>query len=370
MGTEAYEPRFVTDPLLLGQRVIAILETGQRDATYKLATLMALIDHCIENLPAHTESVLRVALPELAHRVLALYWPQVRPFEGQELRQRRTGAIARIPDAAKLLREVTRSGNSGLSLDIAMIRAPKEYQTAIARITVALAKQPLPRLQKLPGSPVSDPFLYDDSFLGEGVSVRQLEAHGNAIILKPGIAFGLARLAGLLKPALEIMWVEDIRQMNKFLDAGVPDVAGHLFGRERIAMTPVRAAFTEVFGAHCFYCDVHLQAGNPVDHVLPWSLVGIDGLANLVLACAKCNGDKSSALPAIEIVDRVLERDQAVLEEIARAIQWPTQRDRVVAAARGIFRGQPPDLPTWGGYRQTVRFDVAFEAEWMRAAYG
>ena len=31
----------VADPLLLGQRVIAILETGQRDATYKLATLMA-----------------------------------------------------------------------------------------------------------------------------------------------------------------------------------------------------------------------------------------------------------------------------------------------------------------------------------------
>lgn len=38
------------DPLLLGQRVVAILETGVRVATYKLATLMALIDQCIENL--------------------------------------------------------------------------------------------------------------------------------------------------------------------------------------------------------------------------------------------------------------------------------------------------------------------------------
>lgn len=294
MRNEDVEPN--ADSLLLGQRVIAILETGQRDATYKLATLMALIDHCIENLPERADDVLRVPLPELAHRVLSLYWPQVRPFEGQELRQRRTGAAARIPDAAKALREATRSGNSGLSLDLAMIRAPKEYRAAIAKITVALAKQPLPRLQKLPGAPVSDPFLYDDSFLGESVSLRQLEAHGNAITLKPGVAFGLARLAGLLKPALEIMWVDDIRQMNKFLDAEVPDVAGHLFGRERIAMAPVRAAFTEAFGPHCFYCRVHLPAGNPIDHVLPWSLVGIDGLSNLVLACAKCNGDKSGAL--------------------------------------------------------------------------
>jgi hypothetical protein len=37
-----------SDPLQLGQRVVAILETGLRTATYKLATLMALIDHCIE----------------------------------------------------------------------------------------------------------------------------------------------------------------------------------------------------------------------------------------------------------------------------------------------------------------------------------
>lgn len=50
----------VLDPLLVGQRVVAILETGQRDATYKLATLMALVDHCIENLPECPEDVLRV----------------------------------------------------------------------------------------------------------------------------------------------------------------------------------------------------------------------------------------------------------------------------------------------------------------------
>ena len=51
------------DPLLLGQRVVAILETGQRDATYKLATLMALIEHCIENLPERSDNPFRVAIP-------------------------------------------------------------------------------------------------------------------------------------------------------------------------------------------------------------------------------------------------------------------------------------------------------------------
>jgi hypothetical protein len=40
------------DPLALGQRVVAVLETGARTARYKLATLMALIDYSVEHLPA------------------------------------------------------------------------------------------------------------------------------------------------------------------------------------------------------------------------------------------------------------------------------------------------------------------------------
>jgi hypothetical protein len=55
--------------------------------------------------------------------------------------------------------------------------------------------------------------------------------------------------------------------------------------------------------------------------MLPESLVGIDGLSNLLLASMRCNGDKSGAL----------------------------QHERVVAAARGIYRGQPAGVPTRSG---------------------
>jgi len=352
-----------SDPLLLGQRVVAILETGLRTATYKLATLMALIEHCVENLPADPADTLAVPIPALAHRVLELYWQQVRPFDGHELRQS-TQPKARIVAATKALRDAAATRRGGLSVDIARLRAPDAYERAIDEITLCLAQQPLHRLQKLPGASSSDAFLYDDSFLHDHVSRKTLRDHGDVIVLKPGVAHGLARLAGLLKPALEIMWVEDVRRMNRFLDADVPDVAGHLFGRERTALAAVRGPFKEAFGPHCFYCGTHLPADNPIDHVLPWSLVGIDGLANLVLACARCNSDKGGALPAVAIVDRVLERDLAVLEEIASTLQWPTQHPRVVAAARGIYRGQPIGVPTWAGYRRSERLDISFPPWW------
>jgi hypothetical protein len=268
------------DPLLLGQRVVAILETGLRTATYKLATLTALIDQCIEHLPETPDGPLTVPIADLAHRVLETYWRQVRPFDGRELRQS-TQPRARILTAASMFRA--------------------------------------------------------------------------------------APLAGLLKPALEIMWVDDVRRMNKFLDAEVPDVAGHLFGRERISLAAVQEPFKDVFGARCFYCNTALRPGNPVDHVLPWSLVGIDGLANLVLACARCNGDKRQALPSPGIIDRVLGRDRIVLEQIADDIDWPTQYRRTVAAARGLYRGQAPGVPTWSGYRQSTRLDISHPQWWIRA---
>ena len=348
------------DPLLLGQRVVAILETGQRVATYKLASLMALIDHCLENLPEQPSDPLAVPIGALAHRVLELYWRQVRPFEGHELRQSR-GEKERIPRAARALR----SASGATSLNVAMRSAPTVYESSVEEIGLCLAQQPLYRLQRLPGA--HDPFLYDDSFLHSNVSRRTLRAHGNAIVLNPGVATGLARLAGLLKPALEIMWVDDVRRMNKFLTAEVPDIAGHLFGRDRTALVAVRGPFKEAFGARCFYCETQLPPDNPIDHVSPWSLVGIDGLANLVLACVRCNSDKRHALPAVGLVDQVLGRDQTILQEIAEAIRWPTEYPRVVAAARGIYGSQSPGIATWSGYKATVRLDIGFAPGWMRS---
>jgi len=134
---------------------------------------------------------------------------------------------------------------------------------------------------------------------------------------------------------------------------------------ESTALAVVRAPFKEAFGPQCFYCRTHLPANNPIDHVLPWSLVGIDGLANLVLACARCNGDKGGALPAVRIVNHLLDRDRGVLEDLAAELLWPTQHGRVIAAARGIYRGQPAGVPTWSGYRSGERLDISFPPWWI-----
>jgi hypothetical protein len=117
--------------------------------------------------------------------------------------------------------------------------------------------------------------------------------------------------------------------------------------------------------AQCFYCGTSVGPSAPVDHVLPWSRVGIDGLANLVVACFRCNGNKSQSRPAPWLVEQVVARDKTVMERVAADLSWPTQLDRVVAAARGLYRGQAPGTPLWSGFGRTTAVDIAWSPDWL-----
>lgn len=178
------------------------------------------------------------------------------------------------------------------------------------------------------------------------------------------MAWALARLAGLLRPLVETLWSEDVRRWNHQLTAEVPDIAGHLFGRDRISLKPARDALVEVYGPTCFYCQMTVGSTGASDHVLPWSRIGLDGLTNLVLACRRCNADKSDTLPRTDLVEQAVGRDHQVLEQMAQAINWPTQRQRTVDAARGLYRTYPTGSPVWAGYHQTF-LSVAVPEDWL-----
>jgi hypothetical protein len=353
------------DPLALGQRVVAVLETGLRTATYKLATLMALVDHSVEYLPDNPDDELAIPIKQLAERVLETYWRQVAPLHGFGHLRQSSQPNARVLRVVQRLRDEAASSHIA-SPSVARERLPTAYGTAVDGIALTLAQQPLHRLQRVTGAAAGPTFLYDDSWLHDQVTQRTIGVHGGVITLYPGVAAGLARLSGLLRPTLEILWIQDVVKLNAGLADEGQDVAGHLFGRERISLQPVRSALLDAFGARCFYCSAGLGPSSPVDHVLPWSRVTIDGLANLVPACERCNSDKSNALPAVETVTRVLSRDRSVLDQIGLEVGWPVQYERVCRAARGLYRGSPEGAPTWQSRRTFTPLDLRFaEVPWI-----
>ncbi|WP_369055602.1 HNH endonuclease [Kineococcus terrestris] len=335
------------DPLDVGARVAGLLATGRRVSTYKLATLSALLQHCLEH-PAGPGDTLVVPITDLADRVVELYWTQVRPFGRLgPLRQNEQAdrSTRTLLDRVAALR--ASAAAAGLASP-AQARAADPAGWARERREVArtLAQQPLFALQRTGGGDRAEPFLYDDSWLSKKVTTRELDAHGWSVELLPGVAHALARVSGLLQPVVQRWWVVDVQRMNR-AELAAPDVEAFLFGADRIDLGPVRAGLRDLQSGTCFYCGAGLGAETHVDHVLPWSRTGIDGLANLVLADPRCNGDKSATLPALHHVSAALHRPPGDLAALAAPLRWPLERERVLGAARTLYRTSPPGTPLW-----------------------
>jgi hypothetical protein len=62
------------------ERLLEVIDSGRRTATYKLALLMALLDLCTCRSDAHGRAPGLLHTREIAEQVDAIYWPQVIPY--------------------------------------------------------------------------------------------------------------------------------------------------------------------------------------------------------------------------------------------------------------------------------------------------
>ncbi len=62
------------------ERLLQVIDSGRRTATYKLALLMALLDLCAQHSDAEGRAPALLHTRDIAEQVTALYWPQVIPY--------------------------------------------------------------------------------------------------------------------------------------------------------------------------------------------------------------------------------------------------------------------------------------------------
>jgi len=93
--------------------------------------------------------------------------------------------------------------------------------------------------------------------------------------------------------------------------------------------------------------------GAHVDHFIPWSRYPDDGLDNLVVADVRCNGFKSSSLPATDHVARWARRfttgapEGQQIARLAEQTAWERHDGRSLGVARGIYWRLPGDARLW-----------------------
>ena len=355
------------DVVAFAEKILELLEEARYTATYKYAVLLALMDLCLERADRSGLPPSTLTTPQLARRVVELYWPHTLPYPGVDsgtvLRQNVGGqaeivaAIARFrqhwtPDAAAVWQ--------------AEHQAPAAFARLVQEVEWKLIQMPLPRLQRI-GDTV-DEFIYVINWT-EGIRRGAVQAYwaggatfDNRILLKPGVGGYLRDLHGLLRPLIHRRWAARVAALN-----GLPEarLEAFLFGQDRVDTTPVRAPLWELQERRCFYCGARLAEPlqGVVDHFLPWARHPDDGLDNLVVADARCNGWKGAWLAATDHLVRWTRRFspndplRAGLDDLAARLRWPRDPERTRGAARAIYLWLPGTARLWLRRREFVTPD-------------
>jgi len=147
-GSQGTEPGLAADAGF-AERLLELIDSGRRTATYKLALLMALVDLCARRADAAGSPPSVLYTREIAERIAAIYWPQVIDYRrGPDVVQLRQITLPRsaITEAVLEFRRAAEAAGA-TSLTLARQRLAREYSQMLDRVEVAVAEQPLPRLQ-------------------------------------------------------------------------------------------------------------------------------------------------------------------------------------------------------------------------------
>lgn len=349
------------------EKVLELLDEGRYTATYKYAVLLAMIDLCLDHADRSGEPPSVLTTPELAARVVELYWPHAAPYPdhppARVLRQN-VGGQAEIVAAVADFR--ARHAPVAATPWKARSAAPREYERLVRFVEWKLVQMPLPRLQTM--GTATEEFIYRIHWTR---AVRRAEVQAyqegrasdfdNRVVLLPGVGQYLRDLNGLLRPLIHRKWVEMVAAVN-----GLPEMRlqEFLFGKDRVDTGPVRAPLWELQERRCFYCGGRIRepVGAVVDHFIPWARYADDGLDNLVVADDRCNGWKSASLAASDHVARWAARfspgpTAAGLEAVASTTGWIRDVRRTHGAGRAIYLGLPETAMLWLRRKEFVPLD-------------
>ena len=356
------------DVLEFTAQLLSLIDTTRYTATYKLASLIAIMDLVAEHIGVDADAPTEISGLEVGRRVVSMYWPQSRPFA--------TGSVGLgtlvqsssndIPAKLATWRRDHDIGE-GASVDEARAVDPVQWDRLYSQLAATVIRMPLTKLQRFGDGrrAVEDRFLFDFSWndqVSDGAVLR--DGFDDRLCFKPGVGGLLVRLGPLLRPLLETRWVELVAARNTDL---VDSFQLHefLFGASRISLERVRGPLVDMQHGRCFYCGGPVGRSAAIDHFLPWSRHPDNMLDNLVATDQQCNGSKSASLAGVEHLRRWVERfdsgslaDQG-LRHIVALTGWPRRSERTLPSARASYLWMPATARLWVSRSELEVVDTA-----------
>jgi hypothetical protein len=199
------------EALLFAERLLALLDATRYSATYKLATLLALIDVAAERTGPGGSAPETLPAREVGRRVIELYWPQTIPYGATAQGEPRVLSQAPqndIPAKLAVWRSAYQLG-PGASLEDARAADPPGWAALEAELVAIVIGMPLAKLQRFGDSQrsVEDRFIYEFSWREEvGRATVAKPGFDDRIRLRDGVGNWLVRLAPLIRPLVQAKW--------------------------------------------------------------------------------------------------------------------------------------------------------------------
>ena len=277
----------------------SLLEHGEFVSTYKFALLQALADLSLEK-DSSSDGTTRLPLEEIAAKFVSSYWAHAAPFHFSD----GTNGLLRQNNGP---RNITVLGLlSPARLDFPTFGSLKHsgdrWRSLVRDVAREVRANPLVRLQIIGRKEVD--FFY----------ANRLES--GAIILRKGVQNCFRRFYGIVLRLSRREWFEMVRKLNPTSIGAPLDLAEFMFGSERNQWPGIRPLLREIQDGKCFYCERLIVGNEELDHFIPWSMYPNDLAHNFVLACRRCNANKSDNLACVEALDRWIQRNNILGDRI------------------------------------------------------
>ena len=282
-----------------------IIGHSAKDNTYKFALARFLLDYSRTGGPPHVDFI------TIARYFLKYYWIQV-----CKLKMKHAPQAAKKPEIVKIIEKEFPKPYYPQTFNEIKTEEPEKIQRCVELIIKRCFHNVTWRFQRIKVTRATEVLLFFNYKIDRVIHAnRKYVDLAYGINLNPeAIKFFRRRNTVLIK-AVILEWSRFLEKLNIGLPKIIAKTEGKSVSRRSLARY---RRLLEPFFDNCFYCKKPLPVGRDthVEHVIPFDYIAEDDIWNLTLACQQCNMRKLGALPPMEYIDKLIERNKDYREKI------------------------------------------------------
>ena len=313
-----------------------ILKFGKKQASYKFALLLGIVDYIVENpLEPSINNFHFIPLIYIAKQYLAYYFPLIKENVPQGTSSNSNLGIAIANIIQDFINDNQKEKNFNFSIEpsesinllISYIDGnnplPDSLLKTLYNIRKKIIEQPLKAITTILNEKVSFFSIiskgesFDSDFERHRIKADKLTLSyiKKAKIWDDLLEIEIATLVLSHQEFIEIsnlrFWLRDViikRWVQECVEKYSADNVNMISLIDNWKKIPERDAgeiqlyrklYTEMNYNSCFYCGKILESNFQIDHFLPWSRYPVNRFWNLYPTCIKCNSTKLDKIPVI-----------------------------------------------------------------------